>query len=869
MTGSRLGRQGYDAPTPTTVVTADDLARRGFTNIGQIANSLPAFQAVNTPTSTTLTSVRAGGSYLNLRGLGDNRTLVLVNSRRFVATNTEASIDTNVIPTALIDRIDIVTGGASAAYGSDAVAGVVNIVLKRNLKGFVGDIQNGISERGDNADHKGSLGWGTNFADDRGHFMIAGEAERNEGVGSQTTRKWGRNGYAVLGNPSGGTPSSLVVPDVQYSLQTLGGLILSGVNRGTDFGPGGAPRPFVTGPSDGFNQIGGSGFRGADYLNLAVPFDRYSFYGKGDYDFGGASAFVEASHSYSRGLLPIIPASNFGSIVIQRDNAYLDAGLRARMVAAGETSFQFGRFFSDFGPLIVDLSNRTDRVIGGFEGKFGQSWKWTVYGEYGHTLSLNDRGNNQNLALFAKSVDAVIGAGGQPVCRVNAVTVTDAACLPVNIFGSGSPSAAAQKYFLGVSRLRTTLDERVGSANLTGDLFQFNDKPVSVAVGAEYRTESTTGVADPISQVNGFAFGNPKSLAGDQTVKEAYGELLVPLLHDLPFAKKVDIDGAARVTNYSGSGTVVTWKAGATWDVSSDFRVRVTRSRDIRAPNLSELFGTSNVNFVTVSDPVKGTTVNVPETTQGNPALRPETANTFTAGIVLTPSFLPGLRASVDYYDIKINGAVTILTSQETLNRCFAGNTNLCQYATRDTNGVLTALVRTQVNVNQVATRGVDFEGSYTFGVGQGRVNVRGLATYIDKLATTNGAITIDRAGEAGGNNNGLPHWRFNLSATYANGPLTLFVENRYVGGGNYDNTLGPNDINFTKVKSADYTNLSVAVAVLNSERRHVEMFFNVNNLLDKDPSLAPSNSFAAFQTNPVLYDVIGRTFSAGVRFRY
>ena len=871
VTGSLIARAGFTAPTPTTVFSAEEFSVRGFTNVGQITNAIPAFQAVNTPTGTTLTSTAAGGNFLNLRGLGDNRTLVLVNSRRFVPTNAQATVDTNVIPSALIDRIDVVTGGASAAYGADAVAGVVNIILKKSLDGFVGSIQGGISNQGDDANYKGSLGWGTEFGGGRGHFVIAAEGERSEGIGRQTERRWGRGGYAVLDNPTGGPPSSLVAADVQYSLQTLGGLILSGVNRGTDFGPGGTPRAFVTGPSDGFNQIGGSGFRGADYLTLSVPYDRYSIYARGDYDLGPATFFVEYSHSYSKGDLPIIPASNFGSIVIQQDNFFLDPGLKAKMVAAGEQSFRMGRFFADFGPLTVKLSNKTDRVVAGFDGAFSDRWKWNVYGEYGHTLSINERGNNQNLALFNKSLDAVAGPGGQPVCRVNAdadPSNNDSACVPVNIFGNGSPSAAAQAYFLGTSVIRSKIDQAMAAATINGDLFDFNGRPVAVAIGASYREDKIDGRADPISQVNGFAFGNPKSIAGKQDVKEAYGELAVPLLHDMPLFKSLDLNGAVRVIDYSGSGTVTTWKAGATWDVNDSIRLRVTRSRDIRAPNLTELYGSSNINFEALTDILTGARGNTKVTTGGNPNLRPEKADTWTAGIVLTPTFAPGLRLSVDYYDIKIAGVVTTLSSSEIVARCLAGDASACSFITHDATGQQ-FLFNTFQNLDSSNARGLDFEVAYRSRLGAGDLGLRWLATYVDTLSKTNRGITIDRAGEVSGNNNGLPHWQFNLSADYRNGRLNLFAENRFIGGGRYDNTLGPNAINFQHIGAVDYTNIGASYDLLSRGKQSLQLFGNINNLFDRDPPLVPSNSFAAFQTNPTLYDVVGRQFIAGVRFKY
>ena len=624
VTGTRLARSGFSTPTPTTVLGADDLNKRGFTNIGQIANAIPAFEATTTPASTTLTSNRAGGAYLNLRGLGDNRTLILVDSRRFVPTNTESSVDTNVIPSALVERVEVVTGGASAAYGSDAVAGVVNIILKKDLEGVLASAQGGVSTHGDNGTYKASLAFGTRLGD-RGHFEIAGEGEKNEGIGFQTDRGWSSHNYALVGNPNAATPANIIAPDTQFAIETPGGLVRSGPFRGTQFAPGGAPIPLVGGPGDGFYQIGGNGVGVGDYISLSVPYSRYSAFAKADYDLGGVKAFAEASFSHSEGHANVLPASNFGSIVIQQDNAFLDRGLRAQLLGAGLTSFRISRYSIDFGLLTSNVSNDTTRVVAGLEGGLGGNWKWNAYGQFGDTISTIDRGNTATNALFAKSADAVTGPNGQPVCRVNLAPGdpgVDPACVPVNLFGFGSPSRAALNYFLGTSKFRASIHQYVGAGSVTGDLFQLDGKPVSVAFGVEYRNDKVVGTADPISRANGFTFGNPKSIAGSRDVIEGFGEVAVPLLHDRAFAKSLDLDGAFRVTNYTGSGTVVTWKAGANWALNDSVRLRATRSRDIRAANLSELYQTSNTLFATVRDPANGgANTTVTQVTGGNALL--------------------------------------------------------------------------------------------------------------------------------------------------------------------------------------------------------------------------------------------------------
>jgi iron complex outermembrane receptor protein len=876
VTGSRIGRSGFTAPSPLTVVDAEQLNNAGVTNVGQLAQQVPAFQASFTPATSTLQSQYAGAAFLNLRNLGQTRTLILVNNRRFVPTTTSAVIDTNVVPSSLIERVDVVTGGASAAYGSDAVAGVVNLVLKRNLQGFTGDVQAGVSTHGDNGTYKGSIAWGTAFAGGAGHITFAAEGEINEGVTSQASRGWANKAYGLISNPTAGQfPRRFILPGYQLANASLGGLINSGPLRGTDFGPGGVPRPFTYGQYAGNFQIGGSGVEGSDYIALTVPYKRYSLYSTGEYDFGGVTAFFEASHSYSRGENKLTPAFHLNNITIQPDNAFLPASLAAQVTS----SFTMGRFSPDIAYIGADDSNKTDRFVLGFEGEIAQGWRWNIYGEYGHTFYDSKLPDNIITARFAKSVDAVRNGAGQTVCRVNANASTaddDAACVPVNLFGAGSPSQAAIDYFTGTTSYKVAVDERVVAGQIQGDLFNIGDRTVTIAAGAEYRTEKVDGVSDAISQATGFLLGNPKALAGKYNVKEAFGEILVPLLADLPMIKSLEFNGAARVTDYSTSGTVVTWKAGGTWEINDDIRLRATRSRDIRAPNFDELFTNALFRFTNVSDPRNnGAIVSVNIITQGNPTLKPETANTLTAGVVLTPSFIPGFRTSIDYFDIKLSGAIGQLGAQDIVTRCEGGNTALCGFITRNGSNIITAVTSAQINLSEITTSGVDFEMAYNLpvsrlGIDSGaRVDLRALATYVDTLASSDGVVRIDRIADVGGHG-GMPHWKFNASLTYTDGPFTLFLQDRFVGGGKYDSTYVQGvDIDDNTISGRNYVDMSLSYSVIDTATKRVQLFFNVKNLLDQDPPVAPSSFQTPSQTNAVLYDVIGRQFTTGVRFKF
>jgi outer membrane receptor protein involved in Fe transport len=882
VSASRIARTGFDAPTPTTVMDSSQINLAAAPNIGQLVTEMPMFEATNTPATTTVSSQFAGQNNLNLRGLGPVETLVLVDGRRFVPSTAGGLIDTNVIPSILVDRLEVVTGGASAAWGSDAVAGVVNISTKKHFEGLSGDFQPGISNYGDNKTYRGSLIWGTSFAGGNGHFMIAGEGDSESGVGQQTTRPWASQGYNVVGNPNAGPgqPTFLIAPNAQFSQATLGGLITTGVLAGTAFGPGGTPYQFQNKPGDGFYQLGGNGIRGSDYEALDVSVRRYSLFSRADYDFNGLTVFYEASHAFTDAKNPtLVPPFNFGNIQINSNNAYLGANypsLAAQLTAAGQSSFMLGRYSTDTGYITTDDSNTTDRLLLGVEGKFGNTWKWNVYGEYGRNVYESNIGNNVLVNNFANSAAAVVGPSGQPVCAAN-LTNPNAApgCVPVNLFGIGSPSRAAINYFTATQNVVSNTYEHDIAATLTGDLFSLNGQPVSLATGAEYRGESVNQNSDQNSQQQNFLLGNPQPLSGELSEKEAFAEVLVPVLRNVFLVKSLDLNAAIRETQYQISGTARTWKLGATYAATDDVKFRVTRSQDIRAPKLNELYTSQFETFSAVIIPTTGENVTVHDLTGGNPNLKPEVAQTLTTGVVFTPTFVPGLRASVDFYKIDIKDAISTLQPQTIVNLCYQGDTALCSLLTRNAAGTITAVNLTNINIAQLSETGVDVETSYllplsTFGVDTGAtLRFRALINNVQTLKAFNGTTNIDYAGDVGGNNPyGLPKWRGQVNITYEQGPFAADLANRYVGKGNYDNTQ-LTSYNVNNIPSVDYVNLSLQYTTRPGGMDMLQYFIKINNLLNKAPPIDPVQFFANIQTNPALYDVIGRMFYAGVRFKW
>lgn len=879
VTGTRVARTGFTTPTPTTVVDVEELARAGTGNIAAALNQLPAFRATFTPASRVLGTANIGGSFMDLRGLGTNRTLVLVNGRRHVAASASGQVDINMIPQALVKRVDVVTGGASAAWGSDAVSGVVNIVLDDTFEGAKASIQTGVSDEGDNQETIGTAAFGAAFAGGRGHVTLSGEAFTGKGITNQTDRDWARGDYQTIANPlytaTNGQPRYLIAANVHQTNRTEGGLILGpSLLAGQQFMPGGTLAPFVRSAISGSAyQVGGDGINQGKYNSLVAPYDRQNIMGTLRYDLTDNIRFrVETTYAASQSINEVTQSFNVSSpYTISVDNAFLSNSLRSTMVNNKISSFTMGRINTDFGFMTSDVESNSFRQVAGVDGDFGDGWNWSAYYQHGRTRAKNVLHGNVNTSKLAKSTDSVL-VNGTAVCRVNAdasATNDDLACVPVNLFGYGSPSQAAIGYFTGDQLYDVRVFQDVAAADLKGEPFSTWAGPVSTAVGFEYRKERVKVLTDPVSEASGYLIGNPKALKGDYSVKEGFAEMVVPLLKDTAIADELDFNAAVRLTDYSTSGSVTTWKVGTTYHVTDEVLLRGTRSRDIRAPNVTELFTAQITSFSTVIDPKDNSSAFIPVYTGGNPNLQPEKADTLTAGIVLEPDFVPGLRLSLDYYDISIDGAIQTLSAQAIVTRCFNGNNALCSLVQRNSGGTITSVSPLYVNLSSVKTDGLDVEAAYTMPLGGGHLTSRLLVNYVSRLSTDDGVTAVDRAGEVGPNNNGVPHWRGTASLTYSQGGGSATVRGRYIGGGKYDNTYTAADINDNHTGAVVMLDLAADYKLPEMGDMGFQVFANVNNVLDRNPPVLPSTFQNAFGTNPIIYDLVGRYFLAGLRVTY
>lgn len=872
ITASRVARQGFESPTPTTVLDREALDVAGNSNIAETINELPSMRPSMTHTSTTNNSDFTGGNFMDLRGLGFRRALVLVDGKRATPTHVQGAIDMNMIPQGIISKVEIVTGGASAAWGSDAVAGVANLVFDRNFVGVKGNAQMGTTTYGDRDTKLLSLTWGKEFADSRGHFIISADANRNSGVRWMRERTWG--GWNKIANPAytatNDEPRQLLVYNGRSSALAYGGLINSGPLAGTAFDSDGNPVPFTYGDLRTSSTMrGGDGSADIENLPLEAPVDRYTAYSRASFDFtDNLTGYLEASWGRSSGVSPSLTRSDSG-LTIRRDNPFIPSAIAAQMDELGLASIRIGRYNRDYGTSILDRSTVMQRGVVGLEGAFGDTWSWDAYYTAGETRLDRKTRDHRITARLNPAVDAVTDpVTGEAICRSAAARAEG--CHPLNLFGENQMSQESLDYVLGTAWVTTRLRQNAAAFALRGEPWTLAAGPVSVATGAEWRREEVDLDSDPLSQSQAFATGNAIPFSGAQSVKEAFGEVVVPLLSERDWARKLELNLAARVTDYSLSGTVNTWKAGMTWAANDIFLVRAAKSRDIRAPSLNDIYSRGSTSVLSVFDPELNLQYQVRNVSSGNAGLVPEEADTLTLGIVVTPNDSFGF--SLDYYDVKLDKAIITLAAAETVERCYSTQPQLCRLLDRDPiTGRVTSVNVSPQNLEQLHLSGVDLEATWRINLPKSRLTLRSLVSYIDTLTMDDGMTVTQMAGQTTqptvSGIGGQPRWRGSFSANYARGPLRLNATARHVGGGVIDHTYTSKDLNILEHSGRTYIDLGGSYDFIrNRDGLRLTAFATIKNAANKSP---PINGVGGYATTRALYDVIGRQYIAGIRFGF
>ncbi|ONF96205.1 TonB-dependent receptor domain-containing protein [Sphingomonas jeddahensis] len=949
VTGTRIVRDGFQAPTPITVLTQEEIQNSSpSNNIADFVNQMPALAGSTRPGNSrlNLSSGQAGINALNLRNLGETRTLVLLDGRRSVASTVTGLVDVNTIPQALVKSVEVVTGGASSAYGSDAVAGVVNFVLDKKYTGLKVAIDSGITDKGDGANYSfsvtGGLEWGS---EGRGHLLLNAELAHRDGI-FRVDRDWNATGYVRIQNPNWSAnstePQYLIRRQVGAANSTPGGLITASAGtrtnqlRGTYFGylgavnqyqygqltfpsPTGSAAPTLTQGGDW--RINDSGRR----IGLDPEDDRRGVFARASYEIADdIEVFAEGSYNWQEVLFNAGPnlatgigfnANGCTTVPVPVScNAFLYNTLGPAALT-GVTGVTVATTAADLPFRAANNKREVQRYAIGAEGSaevFGKDATWNIYGQYGRAdlrEQLRDimnitRMNNATAAAFAPAGSGY--AAGSIQCLINvdaSPNNNDPNCVPLNRLGVGVANSAAINYVLGDPYRDEVVEQYNAGLNVSVTPFRTWAGDVSVAVGAEYREEKirgfvpgefqptpTTNAAGLPTTSNAWSVGNYLPTNGSYNVKEAYLETVVPLGFGLEF------NGAVRATDYSTAGYVTTWKAGATWQPIDDIRFRVTRSRDVRAPNLNELYQGGSANSDSVRNPAyTANGANGPATfgysgfVTGNPNLRVEKSDSWNAGVVLTPRFVPGFALSVDYFNIDIEDGITTFSAQNIMDLCFLNNTQFCNAISDDPNrsvpGQPYKLISSKpFNAAGQKVSGVDIDASYRlpldrfFTDASGDFTLRGVATRYIENVLDNGvpqAVIADSVGVNGGQYS-TPKWIYRFSATYDTPDFAITATGRGISSGKYVatgvectsgcpiSTVNAPTYDNNRVSGLFYADLNLTQKVSFGDA-DAQFFVNVTNLFDRWPLLLPETGLAA---NSTYSDLLGRQFRIGLRMQ-
>lgn len=935
VTGSRIARPEIDQPTPVQVLGAESFQKTGNADVGQVLAQQPAvnFGGTQQAQQNTGASTSGGLSLVNLRGLGTNRTLTLVNGKRQVGSDPgNTAFDLNSISASAIQRVEVVTGGASAVYGSDAVTGVVNIITRDNLEGVELEVKGSRSEYGKPGETRGySVAAGKSFMDGRGSVMVTGTVD--------TTRTFHHNdqpdsqSYNTIANPAfvvgNGQPNTLLVPNVQ-SLQFWTAGVL---NYTATAQPGGIPFD-ASGRRTTFPQAIGVGtlaiyralaadcelcFNYQDYDTLVPKVDKRIGAIRGHFDLVTEGAFTataygDASYARRQSSGDGQPANITATINVAQ-NAFLDPSVRGSLGTA--TTASLTKLLRVVGDRLPNNLRKTSQFNGGVRGTWDlplAELKYDAYASYGKSRIRYVSDNNVLAANFAAALDSVIDPVSRTArCRVNvpalqpanyvtpAIVGNAADCAPFDPFGLGASQASID--FVKRQIVNTaSLNQTVAGVSVAGDSDKFlhliGGAPIGFAAGYEYRKEEALFRFDP----NGRRLTTPASGADSDAgyeVNEVYAEVSVPLLKGQPFAELLSVGGAVRYADYSSVGGVTSYKADLIWAPVNDVRFRGTLSRAVRAPNITEAYSPSQTTTGPGSDPCStvlagisatrkancaaigipavfsGRPTTIPLISSGNPNLSPEKADSYTFGAVATPTFLPGLSLSVDYYRIKIRDAITLFTAAQIAAACVDStggpDQTFCSLTSRDENPAsptfkfLNSVTATSVNSSKLIDRGVDFQASYRFEAAGGKITAMVAGTRLLERRNypfqTNPAQFTKLDGFVGN-----PTWKLNPSISYARDRLTVILSARYFNAQSLIDLSPGQNPNFQDIKTirAEYYQ-DVYLSWRFGDDRSVTTYVGATNLFGN--KLPP---FSVAQRNLTSgYDNMGSVFFAGVKGRF
>ncbi|MBF7015005.1 TonB-dependent receptor [Novosphingobium resinovorum] len=933
VTGTRIKRADLQSNSPQTIVGSEEFRYQGATTVEQVLNRLPQFTA---DANENVSNGSDGTSKINLRNLGSNRVLVLIDGQRMMPSQ---AVNLSFLPSSLVERVDVMSGGASAVYGSDALSGVVNFVLKKNLDGVRVDMQTGFAQHNNNNSAMRSLlstkGYdlapssvidggkqditvsaGKNFADGRGNITVYG-GYRSFSPVRQSTRDVSscalqdqNNGTELFCGGSSNSPFGSFVPLSDKSAfqgQTLVN------NRNGD----GTLVPYDN--SYAYNYAPDSYFQRSDERITAGGFAHFEFS-------KAAELYGSFMYMHDQTFSQVAPSAIWlgTAFPISCNNPYASASQLQTICgsAAGTNTTEDAlvAYRTDVAPRRDNLRFNDFRYTAGLRGDLGIGFSYDVNYMYSLVKYKETYLNDVNQVKAGRALNA-ISVNGVPTCR-SVIDGTDPDCIPVNVFQPGGVTAEQAAYLFGESNTASRNSLSVFSGTLSGDLGQMGvtlpwaTKGVAIALGAERRRETLNFTADEVAQQNGTVNSD-----GIISVTEFYGEIEVPLIEDKPFFRSLTINGGLRYssydnkqnsTGYGSSYNVWTYKGELSWQPIDDLRIRASHNRAIRAPNVGELFASQSVGNVAAQDPCAGANpsasleicqltgvtaaqygriVECPAATcsalgGGNLALKPETADTYTAGVVITPKFLRNFSLSIDYYNIKVKDYIGSIAPSLIIGQCAeTGDPYFCGLFKRDSrSGALFGqnagyIVSTTMNTGYLKTSGIDINADYTFDIGNaGRINVGVVGTYLINQVSqpVPGLGSYDCKGLFGYTcGQPSPEWRHVARFTWmAPGDTVVSLSWRHIGGTTLssltDNPLlsAPQTVVNSKIKPYNYIDLSLTQTI----DKRLTLRAGVNNLFDKDPPALSAGLLQLFgngNTYPGVYDALGRTIFVGATVNF
>ncbi|MFT4953921.1 MAG: iron complex outermembrane receptor protein [Brevundimonas sp.] len=949
ITGTRIAQANLVTTSPVTQVTGEDITNAGVSRVEDLVNQLPQVFAGQT---STVVNGSSGTATVDLRGLGPNRTVVLIDGRRMpYGSPAIAAADLNQIPSALVERVEVYTGGASAVYGADAVAGVVNFIMRKNFEGVRVDASYGFYQHENDYDGVGNVRAEiarrgiTNPAEfqlpddnvtdgETMQFSLIVGTDVGGGRGNITSYFTYRENNPVFQGDRDYSACAIGAPNAASGADTFscGGSATSAGGYFTDFLTYGYTLDQGSGGFVNYNpDIHAYNYGPINYYMR--PEERYSFGVFANYELNrAAEVYTQLMFTDSSTLAQIAPSGSFfNNATINCNNPLLleafansdplvanpaDIGCDAAAIAAGDdTTFYVGRRNVEGGPRVQDYNLNSYRLVGGLRGDISDAWSYDLTAQYARVQYTDQYIGDFSIQRLGRALD-VVDVGGTPTCQ-SVIDGTDPNCVPYNPFSPGGIDQAQLDYLTLPLIATGYVTNQVLTAAMTGDLGVYGvqspwaSSGMQVAFGTEYRRDYLTlnpdsgyGSGDGAGQGGAFI-----GIAGATTARDYFGEFILPIAEGLPFAESITLDAAYRHSKYNLADDTDTYKVGLDWAPTSDVRFRASYARAVRAPNVFNLFSAQNVVLFGRGSPdpcgaggyatqAQCVATGVPaaaygsvglnspanqynQQTGGNTALNAEEADTYTYGVVFTPTFLPGFNLSIDYFDIEVAGAIGAFGASNTIDACYGGapfnapDPAACARLNRAPGGQLWTnngfVENLSINTGGIITQGVDFVANYNMNLDDfGLAGMGGLAfnltgTWLDTLEIqpADGAPTLECAGFYEGSCGfGSPEWRHRFTTSWSTPwDVNLLLTWRYHGEVEHFGLTGAGLDRIDRYFDAyNWFDVGATWQVFDNTRFRV----GINNVFDEDPPLSYSGNGNG-NTYPGVYDAMGRYIFFGV----